>query len=35
MEERNLSMQDAVKLNTEAPPSGPQMADEDFAGWPD
>ena len=34
MEERNLSMQEALKLNTEAL-SGPQMADEDFAGWPE
>jgi integrase len=34
MEERNLSLQDALKLNTELL-SGPQGADEEFAGWPE
>lgn len=33
MEERNLSLQDALKLNTEALAGGPQQGDEDFAGW--
>lgn len=34
MEERNLSLQDALKLNTELL-YGPQGTDEDFAGWPE
>jgi hypothetical protein len=34
MEERNLSMQDALKLNTELL-SGPQGAEEEFAGLPE
>jgi integrase len=34
MEERNLSMQDALKLNTELL-AGPQDAEEEFAGWPE
>jgi len=33
MEERKLSLQDALKLNTEALAGGPQEGDEDFAGW--
>jgi integrase len=33
MEERNLSLQDAVKLNTEALSGGPQQGDGDFSGW--
>jgi integrase len=33
MEERNLSLQDAVKLNTEALSGGPQQGAEDFRGW--
>ena len=33
MEERNLPLQEALKLNTEAPGAGPQGAEEDFAGW--
>jgi hypothetical protein len=35
MEERNLPLQKALKLNTEALGGGPQAADEDFAGWPE
>ena len=35
MEERNLPLQEALKLNTEALGGGPQAADEDFAGWPE
>jgi integrase len=34
MEERNLSLQDALKLNTELL-AGPQGTTEDFAGWPE
>ena len=33
MEERNLSLQEALKLNTELLGGGPQQGDEDFAGW--
>jgi integrase len=32
MEERNLSMQDALKLNTELL-AGPQASEEEFSGW--
>jgi len=32
MEERNLPLQEALKLNTEALAGGPQQGDEDFAG---
>ena len=35
MEERNLPLQEALKLNTEALGGGPQAAEEDFAGWPE
>ncbi len=35
MEERNLPLQEALKLNTEALGGGPQQGDEDFAGWPE
>jgi len=35
MEERNLPLQEALKLNTEALGGGPQGAEEDFAGWPE
>ena len=36
MEGRNLSLQDALKLNTEALGGGAQRADgEDFSGWPE
>lgn len=35
MEERNLSLQDALKLNTELLGGGPQPAGDDFAGWPE
>lgn len=33
MEERKLSLQEALKLNTEALGGGPQEGDEEFAGW--
>ena len=33
MEERNLSLQDALKVNTETLAGGPQEVEEDFAGW--
>ena len=33
MEERNLSLQDALKVNTELLAGGPQEGEEDFAGW--
>jgi integrase len=33
MEERNLPLQEALKLNTEALGGGPQQGEEDFAGW--
>ncbi len=33
MEERNLSLQDALKVNTETLAGGPQEGEEDFAGW--
>ncbi|MFM7674786.1 MAG: site-specific integrase [Synechococcus sp.] len=35
MEERNLSLQDALKLNTELLGGVPQHGEEDFAGWPE
>lgn len=35
MEERNLSLQEALKLNTEALGGGPQGGEDDFAGWPE
>ena len=35
MEERNLPLQEALKLNTEALAGGLQQGDEDFAGWPE
>lgn len=35
MEERNLSLQDANKLNTEVLAGPQQNADEEFAGWPE
>lgn len=35
MEERNLSLQDALKLNTELLGGSPQASDEEFAGWPE
>jgi integrase len=35
MEERNLPLQEALKLNIEALGGGPQGAEEDFAGWPE
>lgn len=34
MEERNLSLQEALKLNTELL-AGPQSTEEEFAGWPE
>jgi len=33
MEERNQSLHDALKLNTEALGGGPQEGEQDFAGW--
>ena len=33
MEERKLSLKDALKLNTEALGGGPQQGEVDFAGW--
>jgi integrase len=33
MEERKLSLKDALKLNTEALCGGPQQGEVDFAGW--
>jgi len=35
MEERNLSLQDANKLNTELLAGAQQNAEEEFAGWPE
>lgn len=35
MEERNLPLQEALKLNTEALGGDLQGGDEDFAGWPE
>jgi len=35
MEVRNIPLQEALKLNTEALGGGPQGAEEDFAGWPE
>ena len=35
MEERNLSLQDANRLNTELLARPQQNADEEFAGWPE
>jgi len=33
MEERNLNLQDALKVNTETLAGSPQEGEEDFAGW--
>jgi integrase len=35
MEERNLSLQDALKLNTELLSGNSQQAEGEFAGWPE
>ena len=35
MEERNLNLQDANKLNTELLAGAQQNAEEEFAGWPE
>ena len=35
MEERNLSLKEALKLNTELLGGGPQQGGDEFAGWPE
>jgi len=35
MEERNLSLKDALKLNTELLGGSPQQGGDEFAGWPE